>query len=73
VEQGFRQGQDGGPEKIEDAAYGEYDLFFEANGNFNALAGCNTWTAGALRAAGLQTGWWTPLPITLFYSLRLHN
>jgi uncharacterized protein (TIGR02117 family) len=72
IEQGFRQGTNG-PELIQGAAYGDYDAFFEANGYFNALVGCNTWTAGALRAAGLQTGWWNPLPVTLGYSLRLHN
>lgn len=72
VEHGFQQ-QERSPAKIEGASYGDYDLFFEANGSFNALAGCNTWTAGALRAAGIRTGWWTPLPSTLFYSLRLHN
>lgn len=72
VEQSFRQGPDG-PEPIAGAAYGDYDAFFEANGYFTAAAGCNTWTAGALRAGGLQTGWWNPLPATLFYSLRLHN
>ncbi|MEO9337380.1 TIGR02117 family protein [Mesorhizobium sp. SB112] len=72
IEQTFQQGADG-PELIEGAAYGEYDAFFEAKGYFNAIVGCNTWTAGALRAAGLQTGWWNPLPITLNYSLSLHN
>lgn len=72
VEQSFRQGPDG-PEPIAGAAYGDYDAFFEANGYFTAVAGCNTWTAGALRAGGLQTGWWNPLPATLFYSLRLYN
>ena len=49
------------------------DGFFEANGSFNALLGCNTWTAAALRQAGLRTGWWNPLPETLAYSLALHN
>lgn len=58
---------------IPDAGYGEYDRFFEAHGSFNALVGCNTWTAGALRAAGLQTGWWNPLPQTLGLSLDLFN
>jgi uncharacterized protein (TIGR02117 family) len=58
---------------IPDAGYGEYDRFFEAHGTFNALVGCNTWTAAALRAAGLQTGWWNPLPQTLGVSLALFN
>ncbi len=54
-------------------SYGRDDAFFEAEGYFNALVGCNTWTAAALRYAGLQTGWWTPLPPLLTTSLRLHN
>lgn len=54
-------------------SYGRNDAFFEAVGYFNAVVGCNTWTAAALRYAGLQTGWWTPLPPLLTASLRLHN
>ncbi|SMC39630.1 TIGR02117 family protein [Rhizobium sp. RU36D] len=53
--------------------YGLHDRFYEAHGVFNALVGCNTWTAGALRTAGLRTGWWNPLPQSLNYSLRLFN
>ena len=56
-----------------DVSYGENDAFFAAGGFFNALAGCNTWTAAALREAGLTSGWWTPLPPLLAASLRLHN
>jgi uncharacterized protein (TIGR02117 family) len=63
----------GAPLYIEDAHYGMNDAFFEAHGSFNALLGCNTWTATALRRAGLQTGWWNPLPATLAWSLELHN
>jgi uncharacterized protein (TIGR02117 family) len=58
------------PVVIEGAAYGADDLFFEARGRFNALAGCNTWTAAMLREAGLTTGWWTPLPQLLDWSLE---
>lgn len=58
---------------VPDAGYGNYDQFFEANGSFNALLGCNTWTARALRAAGLRTGLWNPLPQTLALSLALFN
>lgn len=54
-------------------SYGQYDVFFEAKGTFNVLLGCNTWTAAALRHAGLRTGWWTPLPPLLSASLWLHN
>ncbi|NGO62408.1 TIGR02117 family protein [Rhizobium daejeonense] len=64
---------DGAVQPIEGAAYGATDMFYEANGSFNVLAGCNTWTAAALRTAGVRTGWWTPLPVTLRWSLDMLN
>lgn len=63
----------GKPIAIEGYAYGRYDAFFEANGYFNVMAGCNTWTAAMLRQSGVSTGWWTPLPWMLRQALRLHN
>lgn len=66
--------RDGGaPVAIPGAAYGLDDAFFEAEGIFNAFLGCNTWTAAMLRAGGVRTGWWTPLPQLLDLSIRLHN
>lgn len=59
--------------RIAGARYGPSDAFFEARGRFTAIAGCNSWTAAALREAGLTTGWWNPLPITLSWSLGLYN
>jgi uncharacterized protein (TIGR02117 family) len=64
---------DGRIEAIPDTAYGPNDRFFEANGWFSAVVGCNTWTAKALREAGLRTGWWNPLPVSLSASLTLYN
>lgn len=64
---------DGRAAMVPGAGYGAYDFFFEAEGHFNALAGCNTWTARALRAAGLRAGWWNPLPQSLGLSLDLYN
>lgn len=61
------------PKAIPGAFYGDFDAFYPANGNFTAVLGCNTWTAAALRAAGLRTGWWNPLPASLAWSLDLHN
>lgn len=72
IERSFQQGPNG-VQRIAGVAYGPYDGFFEANGKFNAFAGCNTWTAAALREAGLTTGWWNPLPATLNVSLGLYN
>lgn len=63
------QREDGVPLVVEGAAYGADDVFFEARGRFNAFVGCNTWTAAMLREAGLTTGWWTPLPQLLDWSL----
>jgi uncharacterized protein (TIGR02117 family) len=67
------QHEHGLPVVVEGAAYGSDDVFFEARGGFNAFVGCNTWTAGMLREAGLTTGWWTPLPLLLGRSLRRIN
>jgi uncharacterized protein (TIGR02117 family) len=65
--------ENGAPVAIDGAAYNEMDAFFEAKGFFNAFLGCNTWTAAALRTAGLRTGLWTPLPQSLALSLDLFN
>lgn len=72
IDASFQQGPNG-PILVPDAAYSRYDGFYEANGHFNALVGCNTWTAAALRTAGLRTGWWNPLPVSLGLSMRLYN
>ncbi|MDX8452790.1 TIGR02117 family protein [Mesorhizobium sp. VK9D] len=68
----FRQGPDG-PMVIKNGGYSTFDRFYEAKGHFNALVGCNTWTAAGLRVAGLRTGLWNPLPVSLGWSLRLYN
>lgn len=67
------QAEGGQPIPIRGAAYDDHDVFFPAEGGFNALMGCNTWTARMLRRTGLRTGFWTPLPFGLIGSLRLHN
>lgn len=69
----FTRTSGGSPVVVAGANYGDYDLFYEAEGWFNAIVGCNVWTARMLRQAGLRTGWWTPLPVLLTTSLELHN
>jgi len=54
---------------IEGVAYGSHDAFFEAYGNYHCLNTCNCWVGGALRSAGVRTGWLTPLPKTVFLFL----
>ena len=63
----------GAPRIVPGASYGAYDRFYEAHGRFNLIVGCNTWTARALRQAGLTTGWWNPLPQSLAVSLDMFN
>ncbi|MFK3779956.1 TIGR02117 family protein [Agrobacterium sp. NPDC089420] len=66
--------RDGGRvQLIPGVSYSLTDAFFEANGWFNAFAGCNSWSAAMLRQAGIRTGWWTPLPPLLRWSVALHN
>lgn len=40
--------------------YGGHDAFYDAKGGYSALSTCNQWTGGALRAAGVKMGAWTP-------------
>lgn len=65
--------KDGRVEPIDGFAFGATDKFYEAEGSFNALLGCNVWTSRMLRSAGIRTGIWNPLPSSLTTSLRLFN
>ncbi len=69
----FKRDVTGETELLEGESYGRYDLFYEAEGRFTAMMGCNTWTSAVLREGGLRTGWWNPLPQSLFFSLRRFN
>lgn len=69
----FERNSSGIPQVLPNVGYGPNDRFYEARGSFNALLGCNTWTAEALRIAGLRTGLWNPVPMTLRLSLSLFN
>ncbi len=69
----FARDKKGAPVLIRGVAYGPDDRFFEARGTFHILRNCNTWTARMLRAAGITTGLWTPLPQLLSLSLEFHE
>jgi len=43
--------------------YGVNDVFYDGRGSYSAIRTCNEWTGGALRAAGVRVGAWTPFPI----------
>ena len=44
------------------AGYAGYDVFYDAPGTYHLGNTCNQWTSDTLAAAGIRTGWWTPLP-----------
>lgn len=73
IEASFTADPEGRPIVVAGAQYSEFDRFYEAEGWFNALVGCNVWTGRMLREAGLTSGMWTPLPGLLTASLHLHN
>ena len=61
----FRRDEDGGFLLIEGGAYGANDAFLHAHGSYHAFDTCNCWVGRGLKAAGVRTGWFTPLPKTV--------
>jgi len=49
--------------------YGEEDFFYTANGNYNLIQTCNSWTGDQLRNIGLPMSYWTPLSQNVISSL----
>jgi len=41
--------------------YSDYDVFYDAPGTYHLGNTCNQWVSNALAAAGIKTGWWTPM------------
>ncbi|QFT78091.1 DUF2459 domain-containing protein [Erythrobacter sp. THAF29] len=41
--------------------YDEHDVFYSARGTYHLGNTCNQWSSDRLAAAGIKTGWWTPL------------
>lgn len=48
------------------AVYSDNDAFYDANGSYNFLYTCNTWTNDALKAAGQKAALWTPTDFGIF-------
>lgn len=61
----FRRDEGGRFLPIKGGAYGANDAFYHANGSYHALNTCNCWAGRGLKAAGVRTGWFTPLPRTV--------
>ncbi|TWT85339.1 hypothetical protein Pla123a_01460 [Posidoniimonas polymericola] len=45
-----------------DFSYGRYDAFYQATGAYHCFYTCNSWAGAKLRAAGVATPLFTPLP-----------
>lgn len=50
-------------------AYGRTDAFYEAKGSYHLFNTCNCWVAGTLKAGGVRTPWFSPLPRTVLLYL----
>jgi uncharacterized protein (TIGR02117 family) len=66
----FRRDADGRFLLIAGRGYGSNDAFYHANGSYHALNTCNCWVGRGLRAAGVRTGWFTPLPNTVTHYMQ---
>lgn len=60
----------GHPIRIDHPGYGPADAFFRARGHASALTTCNTWVAGRLRLAGVETSLWPPFVQGLVWRYR---
>ena len=69
IRAGFLTDAQGRTIPVAGRGYGPTDAFYEANGTYSALHTCNEWTGGALRAAGVRTGLWTPLSASIMWRL----
>ncbi|MDO1509847.1 MULTISPECIES: TIGR02117 family protein [unclassified Neisseria] len=50
--------------------YGDYDVFYEANGRYSLLTTCNTWTNRHLKNSGVKAVVWTPFAGSLMNAYR---
>ncbi len=65
----FRLDREGRTIPVIGRGYDEHDMFYEAEGGFNAWLNCNEWTGRALRAAGVRMGFWTPIEQSVMWRL----
>jgi uncharacterized protein (TIGR02117 family) len=61
----FRRDEGGRFLLLQGGAYGTNDAFYDAHGSYHAFNTCNCWVGRGLKAAGVRTGWFTPLPKTV--------
>ncbi|MCJ8164476.1 TIGR02117 family protein [Pontibacter sp. E15-1] len=64
------QKENGAYRHISGSGYTGQDTFYEANGKFYILHNCNNWVSKGLKAAGIPTALWAPLPFAVMRYLR---
>ena len=55
--------------KIDFEGYSNMDAFYEAKGSYSLFKTCNVWTGGALKAARIKTGIWSPFDWGIIWNL----
>ncbi len=60
----------GPPQRLDHPGYGASDAFYRATGKASALKTCNSWAAGRLRLAGVETSLWPPFAQGLTWRYR---
>jgi uncharacterized protein (TIGR02117 family) len=69
----FERDRRGRPKRIDHPGYGCCDAFYRATGKASALRTCNSWAAGRLRLAGIETSLWPPFVQGLVWRYRRVN
>lgn len=65
----FRLNPQGRTVPVLGRGYGDWDMFYEAEGGYSFVLTCNEWTGRALRAAGVRMGMWTPFAQSVMWRL----
>lgn len=73
IEASFRRNDAGGFIDAGMSPSGRTDAIFEANGRFHFGHTGNSWVGETLRAAGLEFGFWTPIPQSVALSLKWYS
>jgi uncharacterized protein (TIGR02117 family) len=66
----FALDADGRPIRIDHPGYGPSDAFYRATGKASMFRTCNSWAAGRLRLAGIETSLWPPFVQGLVWRYR---
>lgn len=73
IRSSFALDAQGRPQRIDHPGYGPSDAFYRATGKASAIQTCNSWTAGQLRLAGVETSLWPPFAKGLIWRYREAN